>query len=403
MQDLSLPPYRRIAICAAAIALFVLAYGDRAVLSAAMPVIAKEFHLDAAQTGWVLSSFLWSYIILNFPVSLLVDRLPARITGAVTLFVWSIAMLVGGFAGSLGVFIASRIMLGIGESPTFPLATRIVRQWSSEGSRGTVLTILVSSSQIGLAVGLLGSGWLSASSGWRVAFVVYGTLSIVFALAWIKLVPSEAPRPKKIRDSLSVLGLLRQRSFWGLVLPGAAGQYGNFLMMAWLPTYLHSTFALSVFQTGVDASLCYVAATALSIGLGKICDSTALHARLGRASRRLVVAAFLLLSSCVAALPLVHQVWLVLALIAVAVGTIMAALGANTALASDLLEDGSRIGSVTGFSLIFSNGMGLAAPVVTGYLVKFTGGFQGAFVVAGMILCLGAILAIALPRRSLRL
>lgn len=405
MTDRVLSPFHRSALCGMAIGMFMLSYGDRAVLSVSMPLIAHEFNLGPAQTGWVLSSFLWSYVILTFPASLLVDRYPTRTMGVAALLIWSVAMFMGGLSATLFVFLMSRVLLGIGETPTFPLANRIVRQWSGEQHRGMILTALVCSSQIGLAFGLLGSGWLAGWTGWRSAFLAYGALSIVMAVCWRSVFPAEAVKRMKWSDGRSLLNLLTQRTFWGLLSPGAAGQYANFLMMSWFPTYLHRTFHLQTFETGLDASICYGVAAVFSVVLGKVAEkiSLAFLPKQILAPRRLVVAVLLLGSSVIGILPFLDSVWLVLFCVSVVIGLIMAALGANTALGSDLLVDGTRIGSVTGFGMIFGNGVGFLAPVTTGYLVHLTGTFSSAFYLAAFVLVAGAALATLLPRQPLQL
>src|SRR4051794_25949462 len=49
-------------------------YIDRASLSVAMPLIAKEFNLDPAAQGVLLSSFFWTYAFMQVPGGMLADR-----------------------------------------------------------------------------------------------------------------------------------------------------------------------------------------------------------------------------------------------------------------------------------------------------------------------------------------
>jgi hypothetical protein len=53
-------------------------YIDRVNLSVAAPVLAKQFHWDAARMGWVFSAYLWTYTILLIPTGALLDRIGAR-------------------------------------------------------------------------------------------------------------------------------------------------------------------------------------------------------------------------------------------------------------------------------------------------------------------------------------
>jgi MFS transporter, ACS family, D-galactonate transporter len=59
--------------------LITINYIDRASLSVAMPLISKEFGLDAAAQGFILSSFFWTYALMQIPGGMLADRYKPRI------------------------------------------------------------------------------------------------------------------------------------------------------------------------------------------------------------------------------------------------------------------------------------------------------------------------------------
>ena len=54
-------------------------YIDRASLSVAMPLISKEFNIDPATAGLILSSFFWTYALMQVPGGMLADRFKPRI------------------------------------------------------------------------------------------------------------------------------------------------------------------------------------------------------------------------------------------------------------------------------------------------------------------------------------
>src|SRR5215467_10314363 len=61
------------------LSLVAINYIDRASLSVAMPLIAKEFDLDPAMQGFVLSSFFWTYALMQVPGGMMADRFKPRI------------------------------------------------------------------------------------------------------------------------------------------------------------------------------------------------------------------------------------------------------------------------------------------------------------------------------------
>jgi ACS family glucarate transporter-like MFS transporter len=69
------------------------------------------------------------------------------------------------------------------------------------------------------------------------------------------------------------------------------------------------------------------------------------------------------------------------------------------ALTNDLIEDPRVAGTVFGMLLLGGNVFGLFAPIVTGYIVKSTGRFDSAFVIAGVLALIGAAVILTMTRR----
>ena len=91
-------------------------YLDRAAISFALPLISKDFHLTPETKGLLLSSFFWSYALMQVPIGWCADRFNLRWLYAGAFALWSLAQGLTGLAGSLAVLIGFRILLGVGES-----------------------------------------------------------------------------------------------------------------------------------------------------------------------------------------------------------------------------------------------------------------------------------------------
>src|ERR1700716_2893391 len=70
--------------------LITINYIDRASLSVAMPLISKEFNLDAATQGFILSSFFWTYAFMQVPGGMLADKYKPRIVIAAATIGWGL-------------------------------------------------------------------------------------------------------------------------------------------------------------------------------------------------------------------------------------------------------------------------------------------------------------------------
>src|SRR5437899_10348048 len=91
-------------------------YFDRATISFALPLISRDLHLAPTTKGLLLSSFFWSYALMQIPIGWCADRFNLRWLYAGAFALWSFAQGLTGLAGSLVALIGFRILLGIGES-----------------------------------------------------------------------------------------------------------------------------------------------------------------------------------------------------------------------------------------------------------------------------------------------
>src|ERR1700726_1880819 len=107
----------------------VINYLDRANLALALPVMGVDLHLSAVEKGLVLSAFGWSYVLMQIPGGLIIDRFGPRITFAVSLGTWSIVTMLQALARNAGTLIGMRVALGITEAPAFPMNSRVVGTW----------------------------------------------------------------------------------------------------------------------------------------------------------------------------------------------------------------------------------------------------------------------------------
>ncbi|MCJ2062266.1 MFS transporter, partial [Methylobacterium sp. J-088] len=96
--------------------------------------------------------------------------------------------------------------------------------------------------------------------------------------------------------------------------------------------------------------------------------------------------------------PFVDAVWLNLALIAVSLTGIASTTSLTFSLVNDLLPNPRDIGVAMAFVVVGGNVFGLMAPIVTGYVIRATGSYDGAFYVAGALLICGAASVLTLTR-----
>jgi len=399
-------------------ALMAISYVDRANLSVAAPLIADAYDLSPVQMGYVFSSYLWTYLIFLVPFGVAVDRWGGRRVGAGSLLVWSVGGALTGVVAGLGTLLAARMVLGLGEAAGYPVGGRVVREWAPAPERGRAAAWLNGGAYAGLAIGALAVGWLVSLVGWRGSFLVTGAVGIVMALAWWALyrAPGEARWLGAEERSLlaqepvaradvaapssmaSLRILLRSRTMWGLALTQGCAGYTLYLFMTWLPTYLVDSRGLDVVKSGLFTAVPYAVAVVLGLALGKASDAYLQASGIGLDARRRLVAGCMVLSSVILLTPLVDQTWILLALFSISLTCVSTAMGMCIALTNDLLRDGRRAGVAVSCLIFGGNSFGLAAPIVTGYVVASTGAYSAAFLLAGVLLLVGCVTVLTLTR-----
>ncbi len=411
---------RRVLIFVLMFFLATINYVDRVVLSVSATPIAKEFDISPVQLGYLFSSFLWLYVICLVPMGMIVDKFGTRAVNAAGIGLWSIATALTGFAPGLSTLIASRVLMGVGESTTYPAAGRVIREWIPMRERALFAAIFNSGAYFGPAVGGLVLTWLVSTAGWRTAFFVCAAIGFVWLAAWLIWFrqPEQASwlsneeRAMILRErggsaaqaaapSLGIGRLLASTSMLGLMLTQGCAVYTQYLFLTWLPNYLQAERGMSMLKSGALMSLPFLGAVVMTALIGKLSDTLLTEETIRTGGRRRLAALSMLCGSLILLTPLVGNVYVILFLIMIALSGVASTVAMNIALVSDLLRSSADAGRATGLLILGGNIFGISAPIVTGYVIQSTGNFDYAFVVAGALLVVGSLAVFTLARKPI--
>jgi MFS transporter, ACS family, D-galactonate transporter len=368
-------------------------YLDRATLAVALPAIARDLAFGPALKGILLSSFFWSYAAMQIPIGWFADRLNLRWLYAGLFALWSLACGLTGFAGSLTVLVALRMLLGVGESIYLAGGTKIVAAFFAPAERGLPSGLFDSGSRAGLAIGAPLVALLILRYGWRRMFFLVGFSALLWLIPWLKVFPSgftstsAVPAPRTSRTAASTSRL--DRNLLGICLGFFCFGYYWFLLVTWLPDYLVEVRHLSILRAGAYASLPYlIFGICMPLG-GWIGD---LLIRSGwnetRARKAMLTGAFLcglmLIAAVRVASPQAALTFFCAASMAgLATGNIMAILQGCAPQA--------HLGLWTGWENFAGNLGGVLSPIVTGFLIAHTGSYFPGFGIAVFVLLAGLI------------
>jgi MFS family permease len=393
----------------------LVSFLDRINLSVAAQQLQREFRIDPAELGFLFSAYSWTYTVLQIPMGLLVDRLGVTRIGRIGSLLWTIASgltaVVGGYWGIVG----ARLFLGVAEAPTFPAVSKATGHWFPRSERARATAIFDSAAKFSNVIGIPIIALAVVGLGWRWGFALTSAISFVYFIAYCFLYrdPGEDKRLSPLeldyirsggavpegRSDANVFGmmsyLLRQPKIWGLAIGFGAYGYSFYMFLTWLPTYLVSTGGMSVLKSASYAAIPWAVATVTDLAVGGwLIDALiARGADETRVRKTVLITGMLFGLAVVGATRTQDPAWATL-WISIALGGLAAAAPVGWSLPSLLAPKGG-VGAVGGIMNFAVNAMGIAAPIVSGYIVKYTHSFSGAFLTAAAILVIG-VLAFAL-------
>ena len=368
-------------------------YVDRGNLATAAPLLKDELGLSATQLGFLLTAFFITYMPMQIVVGWLADRFgPSRVlvTGFV---VWSAAMALTGLAQAFVTLVVLRLLLGLGESVSFPATASIIATWFPESRRGFANAVVMAGLAIGPAFGIFFGGLLIVHFGWRAYFVGFGLVSLPWTILWLAIAHPQLAN-RQTAHSIPATDnwtLLREPSLWGASLGHFCSNYALYFVQSWIPYYLVHERAWSVTQMAKIGGCAYLLMAATSLITGWLSDhwiragSTATRVRKSFLGTGLALAAI-----CTVACALASSVEASAVLLLLTCGA-LGLTSPNTYAVGQTLAGPKNAGRWTGIQNCLANIAGLIAPFLTGVLVDRTGSFLSAFIIAAAVSVLGAI------------
>jgi MFS family permease len=162
----------------------LVSYFDRVNLSVSKEALHDTFGMSPVIFGFLSSAYNWPYAALQLPCGLLLDRFGVRRVGIVSTLIWTAASFAAALAlGVRGLF-GARILLGIGEAPTFPGTAKATGYWFPQDERSLATAMFDSMAKFSSAVGIPALGLVLVHFGWRANFALTGILSVIYFAAF---------------------------------------------------------------------------------------------------------------------------------------------------------------------------------------------------------------------------
>lgn len=383
-------------------------YFDRVNLSVSYSGLVDTFHISSVTFGYLSAAYAWTYALCQIPVGIILDRFGIRRVNRVTIALWGLASLGSAVTPGIGGFYAARFLLGVGEAPTFPANAKAVGKWFPPNERSMATAVSDSCAKLASAIGVPIIGIILLRVGWRWSFAITGFVSFFFLLLFWLIYndPEDDPHvtPEELqalRDSQpvaatsaaqeSIGSLARNRKVLGLALGFSAYNYTFALLLTWLPHYLSEALHIDLLHSFLYTGVPWLVATVTDLLIGGLLVDTLLKRGYdGNRVRKTVIVIGMTCGLGIFGAGSAHTATSALIWISLSIGGLAATAPVGWSIAS-LIAPGNSVGRVGGIVNFVTQLSGMAAAVVTGYLVRDGRSFAAAFAVATAYLLLGIL------------
>lgn len=202
---------------------------DASIVTVALPRMQKDLHADLTLLAWVTSAYLLPYAAFMLITGRLGDRLGLKRVYMTGLGVFTVASLLCGLSGGVGMLIAARALQGVGAAIVSPQTMSMVTRIFPPDGRGRAMAIWGATGGVANIIGPLLGGLLVDGPGWQWIFWVnipVGLLGLAVAARFVPSLPATSGRLDWPGVILSAVGLLMlvlgiqegQRYHWGTIV-----------------------------------------------------------------------------------------------------------------------------------------------------------------------------------------
>lgn len=395
--------------------LTVISNADKAIIGFASVPLMEELGLTAAQWGMVGGVFFLLYSISAILGGVLADRVGVRVVLAGMVALWSVVQFSTIFVDSFAFLLATRIILGAGEGPSYSLAMTAASKWLPKEKLGIGLTLVSIGGPLGVAISAPVLMHLILNYGWRSAFIATGIIGVIWIFFWLGIVKNKEEKtaepvagktvPADNQPELKFSSVLKSKNFILIALCGFATYWSFTIGLNWLPNYLENVRQLKPEVLTIVVALPWILITLTQIFFSTLSDR--IYRKTGDIVKgRVFILGPVMVAGAISyffgAMAQSNFMAITLLSLGLSLGCITLVLG--PAILVDLVSKKHQ-GKIQGWFMAITSLGGIIGPYVTGLLVENTSsvsmGFQLAFQSSGLIILIfgGLVWAAVRPNK----
>ncbi|CAG9246445.1 Sugar phosphate permease [Paraburkholderia unamae] len=395
----------------------VINFADKAVFGLAAVPMMRDLNLSPREFGLVGSSFFLLFSLSGIGFGFVANRVQSKWLLVLLAVIWSAVQFpLVAASVTLPVLIASRVLLGLGEGPAFPLAQHACYKWFDNARRNVPNTIV----QQGASAGLMLAGpilsYLIVRYDWHMAFLALGIVGLVWTALWLVIgrdgpvgaashaagVPHDGAG-----EIIAYRHLLLNRTFMGVLFIYFVEYAVISLAFTWFPVYLRLGLGFAPIVTGWLFSTIVGSFIPVTLLLAWVSQRLIRRGVSSRLARGVLVSGFAMLGG-VLFLATSSGLSPALKVACLAIGGALSQLvfSFGPLMISDIVSVRQR-GALLGINSSIGTLAGLIAPALMGGIVQANQGnpalgYEHGFIVVGALLLVSGALGLVLlnPEQS---
>ncbi len=161
---------------------YIFVYFDRVAPAVVAPELMKEFGLTATALGILSSMYFYPYAAMQIPAGVLSDTIGPRKAVTIFFILAAIGTALFGIAGTFGLCIFGRFLMGVGVAVVWMPCMRILYNWFRPNELATLTGMMLTWGNVGAILASAPLAFLVGIVGWRNSFFYLGAAMFIIAI-----------------------------------------------------------------------------------------------------------------------------------------------------------------------------------------------------------------------------
>lgn len=226
--------------------------------------LMKAFQVNAAGLGNLSAFYFYSYLIMQIPVGVLLDKYSPRVLTTTAIFVCSLSTYVFSQTNSLWLACLSRALMGAGAAFAAVSCFKIAAMWFKPKRFALVTGMFMTAAMMGAVGGQMPLSMMVQDLGWRSALQVVSILGMILGVLYFlvlrdKTVRQEASSVQNEKVSHLLKRIITNKQAWALSLySGLAFAPVSVFGGLWGVPFLQKAYQLSRNEAALAVSFIFI-------------------------------------------------------------------------------------------------------------------------------------------------